>query len=171
MSYKPYLFLSLLLASCGNGNNGHDTPEPPAAECSFIESEPNNSLDDANYVGLMPVVDSEAICGRGWKEDSDNYHFFLNPPFSVGNVQLSFFIKTKDAIPTVSLYQTEYGPVGDPRHYKPIGVFFGNEYGQLGVYKIQIPYHYKNANDLYIAINFIGDISKQVPYKFEYWSY
>ena len=181
-SWAYSLAFSVLLAfscnktviSAGGGDAGGG--DPPYVCEGFMEMEPNDVEEAANYVGLMPELQPVAICGTFFDYEPndphlDYYRFFLNPIVGADMVMLNVVLQTEETVvPAIRLLQTVYDEQGNTVDYTSLGIFFG-EPGELVILDFPIPYDFLTNNDLYFRVEGIYPpdyIEKN--YKLEYWN-
>ena len=157
----------------GGGGGG----DPPFECEGFLEIEPNDTEELANYVGLMPHLQPENICGtffdyEPFDQHLDYYYFFLNPNPGAEHVMLNIALTTDETVvPAIRFLQTVYDDQGNPVDYNNLGIFFGIP-GSLVILDFCIPYDFLESNDLYMRVEGIYPpdyIEKK--YKLQYWNY
>jgi hypothetical protein len=175
------LCLAALLTACGGDSSDVDVtvPDPPVEQlCDYLEIEPNNEFDEANFVDLLPVLDPYLICGdflfvSEEMKDIDFYHFFLNPDPGQDTVYMNFMITTSpEVFPSIRLAQTVYDEDGfETGEYTTLGVFVGDK-GFLVVLDFPVPYDFLNNNDLFVQFEGVGTQPYQpYQYEIEYWNF
>lgn len=177
-------FSVLLLAfSCTGSINdkvddgGDDGGDPPITCEGFYEIEPNDTEEDANFVGLLPQLQPVNLCGTFFDYEPndlhlDYYYFFLNPNPGVEEVMINIALITEDTVvPTIKLLQTVYDEQGNPIDYTSLGIFFGQP-GSLVILDFPIPYDFLTNNDLFLRVEGIypSDYIEK-KYKLQYWNF
>jgi len=172
------LGLCLLVGSCvpdhshSDGGGGWEPPKPCEG---FSEFEPNDDHEYATYLGNLPVLSPETVCGD-WvtypltQDDTDYYYFFLNPAPGVTQISFNMSISTDyDATPALKLQQTLYDPNGEPSgYYQTLGVFYGSD-GELLVFDFPITYDFYNKNDLFLCVEGIYPGTIAPEYEINFW--
>ena len=182
ISWAYSLAFSVLLAfSCNKtvvvaGGDDGGGEDPPFVCEGFMEMEPNDVEEAANYVGLMPELQPVSICGTFFDYEPndlhlDYYHFFLNPIVGAEEVMLNVVLQTEETVvPAIRLLQTVYDDQGNTVDYTSLGIFYGVA-GELVILDFPIPYNFLTNNDLYLRVEGIYPpdyIEKN--YKLEYWN-
>jgi len=149
-------------------------PPPPGIECSF-ELEPNNYFTDANFMGVLPILAPESICGDVFifpPHDADFYYFYLTAPSFVENIPISIAVTTDlHTTPKIGLFQTVYDGFGQPTEdYILLGQFVQGP-GLLFIDEFLVPFNSYTNNDLYIVVEaFSGVPYHFAEYELEYWN-
>jgi len=109
------------MGSCGGSNSGGDgggdPPDPPTYD--YVENEPNNTLEDAQFITVLPTFTLKNIGGTLWlPQDADCYAFFLSPPRGDSEVIFNVALETDPILnPKIRLYQTVVDETGTPTGY------------------------------------------------------
>ena len=174
----PLMFALLGCNSNSDESDGDIGPPPPPKQCEgYLEMEPNDDFDMANYVALLPALQPETLCGKFYDydpftADKDYFFFFLNPNPGAEEVIFNFVVKTEDdVVPAAYLYQTIYDELGVPQDHQQLGIFYGVP-GELVVLDFHVPYHFLDNNDLYLRVDGIYPtdfIEKE--YSVQYWNF
>tara|TARA_Y100000310_G_scaffold303811_1_gene342446 strand:+ start:180 stop:749 length:570 start_codon:yes stop_codon:yes gene_type:complete len=148
-------------------------PPPPPVECEQ-EVEPNNSFADSDYLGVLPILSPETICGYlyVWPPyDTDFFFFYLSAPEFVEELHFSFAIHTElDITAKATLYQTIYDDIGNPTgDYQLIGQFTQGP-GLLFVDEFAVPHDTLENNDLFVVVEAFGNPNTVAYYEMEYWN-
>ena len=95
--------VAILLGSCNQGaqGKGDGGPPPPPYECEYEEEEYNDTLDEANFVNILPVLGgNHHICGelyhwgQGNDGDVDTFYFFMNPTQGQETLFINFVVES-----------------------------------------------------------------------------
>ena len=153
----------LLVCSCGDSSVHVDDkvegpPNPPSLECDLSEFEPNNTFEEANFVGTLPMLGKNTLCGEFNNVsvemmDREFIYFFLNPPPRAPEVFVTLIVETDATLfPSIRLWQTVYNKFGEPTgQYTLLGIFFGKN-GLLFVPDFPVPYSFLDNNDLFVQL-------------------
>jgi hypothetical protein len=173
----------LLAGSCGDSlihvdDKGKGPPDPPSIDCDLHEHEPNSTFGEANFVGTLPILGENTLCGEFTNisvdiTDRDFLYLFLNPPPKSEEVYVTFIVETDALVfPSIRLWQTVYDKFGTPTgQYSLLGVFYGNN-GILFVPDFSIPYSFLDNNDLFVQIEASSTlISSSHEYTLEYFTH
>jgi hypothetical protein len=173
------LGLFILVGGCSNSHthddNGGDPPDPPVGCQGFPENEPNDTPTTGTYLGYLPTLAPESVCGE-WLDipfndhDVDYYFFYLSPPPGVTQFPLNMSVMTDPAaVPYVQLQQTIYDSDGNPTGgYKTIGTFYGED-GTLLIIDFPITYDFYNNNNLIVRLEGIYPLGMVPEYEMQYW--
>ena len=148
-------------------------PPPPIPECEQ-EIEPNDHFAIADFLGVLPVVAPEMVCGDMYiwpPHDADVFFLYLSAPEFVEEMYVSIVVSTDlDTTPKINLYQTIYDGNGNPTEdYQLIGQYIQGP-GLLFVDEAVVPHHPLENNDLFIVLEAFGDPYHIAEYELEYWS-
>lgn len=166
-----------IMGSCGGGSSGGDgggdPPDPPTYD--YVENEPNNTLEDAQFITVLPTFALQNIGGTLWvPQDTDCYAFFLSPPIGDSEVNFNIALETDPILnPKIRLYQTVVDDTGTPTGYQLLGTWVGLD-GELGIFDFEVPYDAFYNNDLLLKLEGWGGLM-DVPlpddtYTLEFWS-
>ena len=150
--------LSILLsAGCGGSSVPSDGPgEPPdPPEYDYTEQEPNNSLETAQFLTVLPVSNTENLLGDFFSsaEDIDCYAFFLNPATGAESTLFNFTVETDASLwPWVKLWQTVVDDTGIITGHQLLGVWASSN-GTVVALDVEIPYDAFYNNDLIMEID------------------
>ena len=168
-----FLIVSML-PSCGSyGPSGHthDDEEPPRPpEYDFLDTEPNNTFETAQFISLLPDYEKRDIHGYiSAPNGADVFYYYLNPVAGddelLLNLDVAFFWANT---PKVSLYQTKYNEMGFADGYQFLGTYVGQN-GKLEVINAPIYYNFFTNNDLFIVLEAYGEGYDE--YVLEYWTW
>ena len=181
LAYCVASCLLLLAVSCDSSVDSvgdDDGNQEPPIECEgFHEMEPNDTEEDANFVGLLPHLQPTSLCGtffdyEPFDQHLDYYYFFLNPNSGAEEVMINISLTTEDSVvPAIRFLQTVYDEQGNAIDYNSLGIFFGTP-GELVILDFPIPYDFLTNNDLYLRVEGIYPpdyIEKK--YKLQYWNF
>ena len=111
--------LSIILsAGCGGSSVPSDGPgEPPdPPEYDYTEQEPNDTLETAQFLTVLPVSNNQNLLGdfNNSANDTDCYAFFLNPANNgIESTLFNFTVETDASLwPWVKLWQTVVDDTG-----------------------------------------------------------
>ena len=175
MKYLSLLFLLGVLGCTVEqvvDDGGGDPPDRPTYD--YEEQEPNDELENAQAIPVLPVWTSETIQGNHWlPADLDCYWFFLDPPLGVEMVSFNLILETDPSImPKIKLYQSKYNAEGDVTGYKHKGTWVGED-GYLTLLNFDVEYDPLTNNDLLIELTPWGGL-RDTPlpddsYLIEFW--
>jgi hypothetical protein len=172
--------LSIILSvGCGGSsspsNGSGDPPDPP--EYDYTEQEPNNSLETAQFLTVLPVSNTENLLGdfNNSANDKDCYAFFLNPPLGAESTLFNFTVET-DASNTqtqvlpVKLWQTVVDDTGIITGHQLLGTWVSSN-GTVVALDVEIPYDAFYNNDLIMEIDPLSWSSPlSGTYILDFWS-
>ena len=174
----PFLFFFAL--GCNQDSipldgDGGDPPPPPVYD--HYEEEPNDELEDAQFIAVLPnFAGPEVILGEHWVPyDPDCYRFWLDPSMSYPSIDVSITLLTDSILsPKIKLWQTTYDTVGNPDGYILRGTWVGQD-GYLFIDKFEVEYGGLLVdNDLIIELIPWGGIGDPPllddEYLLEFWS-
>ena len=169
--------LSFIMSGCGGSSvpsdGPGDPPDPP--EYDYTEQEPNNSLEQAQFLTVLPVSNTENLLGDFFSsaEDMDCYAFFLNPSRGSESTLFNFTVATDTIInPRVKLWQTIVNDKGIPTGHQLLGTWVSTN-GNLVALDVEIPYDEFYNNDLIMEIKPFGgpgDPGARLTYILNFWS-
>lgn len=149
------------------------TPSEPPTICigSFYEYEPNDTLDTANAVALLPTSGSDKICGR-FDGTEDHFYFALNPVSSpIGMVSTNWVLETHaDLFVQLQFFQSVYDTRGNIIGYDFIGLFSGGN-GSIVITNFDIDYEFLTTSDVIVRV--IGESvlpNENYKYELDYWA-
>ena len=181
-----YFLILVLVAAFGcsqskpilsDGDGDDDCDDPPIEDCDFKETEPNDIFDNANFVDLLPVLQSYTFCGAFEDidlgiTDNDFLYFFLNPSPGDTEILINLIVETDtDVSPSLRLWQTVYDNLGEPTGtYQSLGTFFGSD-GMLVILDFPIPFDFMTNNDLFVQLEAVGTLPLSYhEYTMEYYT-
>ena len=181
MKYLTLLLLILIGAGCNkhtiitDDDGGDDPPPPPVYD--HYEEEPNDELEDAQFITVLPnFAGPEVIQGEHWVPyDPDCYQFWLDPSMSHPSIHVSINLLTDPILsPKLKLWQTTYDAVGNPDGYILRGTWVGQD-GYLFIDAFEVAYGGLLVdNDLIIELIPWGGIGDPPllddEYLLEFWS-
>jgi hypothetical protein len=174
--------VAILLGSCNQGaqGKGDGGPPPPPYECEYEEEEYNDTLDEANFVNILPVLGgNHHICGelyhwgQGNDGDVDTFYFFMNPTQGQETLFINFVVESDpQVIPKVRLSRTIYDINGQPTgDYEVLGIFYGDP-SSLVVLDFPLKYEDLTHNDLFVELTAAAPYPVGIfDYKIDYWSF
>tara|TARA_B110000285_G_C15104670_1_gene607227 strand:- start:121 stop:684 length:564 start_codon:yes stop_codon:yes gene_type:complete len=154
--------LSFIMSGCGGSSVPSDGPgEPPTdPEYDYTEMEPNNSLETAQFLTVLPVSNTQNLLGdyNNSADDKDCYAFFLSPPIGAKSTLFNFIVEPDPSFQwagsRVKLWQTIVDDKGNPTGYQLLGTWVANSVGgTLAVFDIEIPYDEFYNNDLIMKMS------------------
>jgi len=152
------LLTAAVLTGCGGTSVPSDGPgDPPAdPEYDYTEVEPNNRLETAQFLTVLPVSNAQNLLGdfNNSANDTDCYAFFLNPANNgVESTLFNFTVETDASLwPWVKLWQTVVDDTGIITGHQLLGVWASNN-GTVVALDVEIPYDAFYNNDLIMEIN------------------
>ena len=129
-------------------------------DCSIFETEPNDSLETAPYVGHMEIPDRIIICGDA---DQDLDCFWFTPS---NNINSNFVLTTERETPAaILLYRVDFLNPDDEYGYvfELVGVFWGDP--GLNVI-LDYPLPFSSFGYIVVVDGLIGSSE----YKLEIWA-
>jgi len=152
------ILVGIAILGCTQGTTvGHDDdcddPPPPPPSYDYEEDEPNDTLEEAQFITLLPVYSSEEIHGTFWLPyDADCYSYFLNPPLGAEQIWFHFVLECDPTVnPKVKAWQTIYDDFGTEQGHQLLGTWVASD-GQLVVLDLFVPYDSFYNNDLLLEI-------------------
>ena len=148
----------ILSAGCGGSSfpsdGPVDPPDPP--EYDYTEQEPNNSLETAQFLTVLPDSNSQSsLLGdfNNSADDIDCYAFFLNPATGAESTFFNFMVGTDASItPRVKLWQTVVDDTGIITGHQLLGTWVSSN-GTVVALDVEIPYDAFYNNDLIMEID------------------
>ena len=147
--------------SCDKKRNDDDPP-PPVYD--YVDSEPNNKRENAQYVTKLHQFKPKTIGGRFQrKEDLDYFRWFLDPPAGVDVIHFNVSLESESPTPSLTLWQSVVDSwTGDLIFYRFLGTYVGED-GNVSVTNIPLEYLESEEFLIYDVIVEVDDAWAKMP--------
>ena len=173
--------IGILGVSCNHNSEPSDgdpcdPPPPPPPSNDHEEQEPNDELEEAQFLAILPINSQQNLLGSFWlPQDVDCYSFFIAPALGATSVEFNFMLECDPFVnPKVRLWQTTIDSQGTPTGHQLLGTWVADD-GKLVVVDERIPYDEFFNNDLIMQIIPWGGLADPPPdtdltYVLDFWS-